>query len=89
MEGLMTVAAAELPGFKHTLYLLMKNIMSGCRGSRAGPPERAVGCKICSEINISIFLFSVFFLYKNKREICIFADIMFAFGLHLDFINRF
>lgn len=44
MEGLMTVAAAEVPGFKYTLYLLMKNIMSCCRGSGAGPPERAVGC---------------------------------------------
>lgn len=57
MEGSMTVAAAEVPGFKHTLYLLKKNIMSCCRGSRAGPPEPAVGCKICSKINISIFLF--------------------------------
>lgn len=45
MEDLMTVATAEVLGFKHILYLLMKNIMSCCRGSGAGPPERAVGCK--------------------------------------------
>lgn len=67
MEGLMTVAAAELPGFKHTLYLIMKNIMSCCRGSRAGTPERAVGCKICSKINKSMFLFFLSFFFTRTR----------------------
>lgn len=67
MEGLMTVAAAEVLGFKHTLYLLMKNIMSCCRGSDVDPPERAVGCKICSKINISIFLFFCLFSLQEQE----------------------
>lgn len=77
----MTVAAAEVLGFKHTFDLLMKKIISCCKGSRAALRNVRFSLKFALKLTQVYFFFPVFFLYKDKKEICILGDIMFAFGL--------